>query len=542
MRLNYLSFTGLLGLLAAACASPANPETDDVVSSESDLAAAGIGEACSAPVRSADGAYVAVDLCPSGGAAGQVLRVDLATNATTVVATYPATDRIENLSERGGAFVFDVLREVDAAGDATRGIEVHVHDWALAAGRTIATAPIEGVAGDFHRLAVLGLTEDGTNVFYAASAPTAQSPDAELARRLMVAPATGTAAPAAVDLGDAVIPNDMRFSTSGDSIVGHALSLDANNAVGEKLYLVESRGASGPRLVGKPRASFVSPALADAKPGKPSKPGKAWDGTRAWGLRANANETNDLVAFEPRNETEKVLESGLGLRIITSVGSDVIYTTRADVATGSEVTLKKIPAAGGTPVVLAQTTVPTRDHATVAFDLITVGTSGTYAVFRTVAPSATPSAFAPFERWLVKLDGSVPAEKLSGTGMTFMPDLSLGDRSMFFEQHSGGQVGRRSIDLRAGTVTSAGIALGYAQTVLVGDGSFLEIQSCTGSTFTDSWRQITHVTPNGSTTSPCGRNNWSNIPLALPGSPYVVFYAETGLATARRYQVAVVRP
>src|SRR5690349_15259461 len=210
MRLNSLSFVGLLGLLAGACAAPNAAETDEVVSSDSDLSAGGIGQACSAPVRSADGAYVAVDLCPTGGELGQVVRVDLTTNARSVVATYGANDRVENLSEQNGNFVFDVLKEVDASGGATRGIDVHVHDWALAGGRTISTAAIDGVAGDFHRLAVLKLTDDGSSVFYAASAAGAQAGDAELARRLMVAKAAGADAPVAVDLGEGAAANDMR--------------------------------------------------------------------------------------------------------------------------------------------------------------------------------------------------------------------------------------------------------------------------------------------------------------------------------------------
>lgn len=545
MRLNSLSFAGLLGVLAAACAAPSTGETDEVVSSESDLSAAGIGEACSAPVRSADGLYAAIDLCPTAGEGGKVIRFDLATNAVAVVATYPEIDRVENLSERGGVFVFDVLHEVDAAGEATRGIDVHVHDWALAAGRTIATAPIDGVAGDFHRLAVLGVTDDGSNVFYEANAP-AGGADAELARRLMIAPVSGSTAPVAVDLGEAVVPSELRFSTSGDSIVAHAAAFDANGAAGEKLYVVESRGASGPRLAAKPRASFASNAFKALPPqamgAKPATKPKAWDGTRVFGVRENANETNDLVTFDPRTETEKVLESGLGLRLVTTVGDDLVYAVRTDVATGSDVTLKRIPAAGGTPTVLAQTNVPSRDHAKVAFDLVAVGSSGTYGVFRTISNSSSPTAWAPFERWLVKLDASTPAEKLPGTANSFLADQSLGDRFLFLEAHSNGQYGRKSIDLRTGEITSAGVMQGFAQSVLVGDGSFLEIESCVGPTFGDIWRQIRHVTPAGSTTGPCGRNNWTNVALALPGSPFVVFYSETPTALGKRYPVAVVRP
>src|SRR5262245_46581688 len=111
MRLNSLSFVGLLGLLAGACAAPSAGETDEVVSSDSNLSAAGIGLGCSAPVRSADGAYAAVDLCPTAGQLGQILRIDLSTNALTTVATYGANDRVENLSEQDGLFVFDVLHE-----------------------------------------------------------------------------------------------------------------------------------------------------------------------------------------------------------------------------------------------------------------------------------------------------------------------------------------------------------------------------------------------------------------------------------------------
>lgn len=544
MRMNCLSFLGFAGLFVAACSAP-SIEADEVVSSESDLSAAGIGEACSAPIRSADGAYVAVNLCPAHGAAGQLLRIDLATNASTVVTTYPATDRIENLSEQGASFVFDVLHEVDAAGEATRGIDVHVHDWSLSGGRTIATAALDGVAGDFHRLAVLRLTDDGASIFYAASGAGGMGGDVELARRLMIAPAAGSDAPVAVDLGDGANADALRFSTSGDSIVGHEVALDANNAVGEKLYLVESRGASGPRLVGKPRAAFASPVMkaAAGAPGQAKKAERAWDGTRAWGLREGANETNDLVTFEPRNGTEKVLESAVGLRIITSASGDIVYTTRNDVAAGSEVTLKKIPAAGGTPVVLAQATVPTRDHAKVAFDLVAVGSSGAYAVFKSIVPTSTPSTWAPFERWLVKLDGSIPAEKLGGQGTSFTSnDSALGDRFLYLEPHSNGQLGRKTIDLRTGEVSSAGIMLGYAQTVLVGDGSFLEIEACQGGTFGESWRQIRHVTRTGEDLGPCGRNNWTASHLAIAGSPAVVFFSELPAATGNRYPVAVVKP
>lgn len=535
MRMNSLPFLGLVSLVAAACSAPSNLETDEVVSSDSDLSASGIGEACSAPVRSADGLYALVDLCAAHGAAGQVLRIDLATSASTVVVTYPATDRIENLEGRGGSFVFDVLREVDAAGAATRGIDVHVHDWSLASGRTITTAPLAGVAGDFHKLAALGLTEDGKSVFYAASAE--QATDEEIARRLVVAPATGSDAPAAVDLGAGVRSDDLKFSTFGDSIVAHEVALDANGAVGEKLHLVESRGASGPRLVGSPRAAFASGATA-----KSGKKAKAWDGTRAWGLREGANETNDLVTFDPRTSTETVLETALGLRIITAVGGDIVYATRSDVAAGSEVTLKRIPAAGGAPTILAQTTVPTRDHAKVAFDLVAVGASGTYAVFKTIS-SATVSSWSPFERWLVKLDGSVPAQKLAGTGNSLIADDSaVGDSFLFLEAHANGQYGRRLIDLRDGTVSSGGLMLGYADSILVGDGSFLELESCSGPTFGDTWKQIRHVTRSGEQLGPCGRNNWTESHLVIAGSPFVVFYSEHPTANGNRYPVAVVKP
>lgn len=546
MRMNSLSFLGLASLLAAACSAPSNVETDEVVSSESDLSASGIGEACSAPVRSADGLYALVDLCPAHGQAGRLLRIDLATNAMTDVVTYPATDRVENLSESGGSFVFDVLHEVDAAGEATRGIDVHVHDWALAGGRTITTAALAGVAGDFHRLAVLRLTDDGASVFYAASGAGGQGGDAELARRLLVAPASGTDAPVAVDLGEGANADNIRFSTSGDSIVGHELALDASNAIGEKLHLVESRGASGPRLVGSRRAAFASPVMTEAAgaPGQAKKKkARAWDGSRAWGLREGANETNDLVSFDPRSGSEKVLESALGLRIITSIGGDVIYTTRADVATGSEVTLKRIPAAGGTPTVLAQATVPTRDHAKVAFDLVALGASGTYGIFRSIVPTSTPSTWAPFERWLVKLDGSAPAVQLSGQGASFSAiDNALGDRFLYLEAHSNGQAGRKTVDLRTGEVSSAGVMPSYAQSILVGDGSILEVETCQGGTFSEPWRQLRHITRTGEVVGTCGRNNWSTSSLTIEGSPVVVFFSELPTATGVRYPVAVVKP
>ena len=53
----------------------------------------------------------------------------------------------------------------------------------------------------------------------------------------------------------------------------------------------------------------------------------------------------------PDQFVSRVLESGLGLRIVTTIGGDIVYVTRADVATGSDVTLKRIPAGGGTPTV-----------------------------------------------------------------------------------------------------------------------------------------------------------------------------------------------
>lgn len=535
MRMNSLPFIGLTSLFAAACSAPSAVENDEVVSSESDLSASGIGVACSAPVRSSDGAYVAVDLCPANGELGRLLRIDLATTAMTVVATYPASDRLENLSEHGGAFAFDILHEIDAAGAATRGIDVHVHDWSLAAGRTIATAALDGVAGDFHKLAVVKLTDDGTGVFYAASAE--QAGDEELARRLLVAPATGNDAPKAIDLGEGVLADALKFSTSGDSIVAHEVALDASGAVGEKLHLVESRGAAGPRLVGSPRAAFASTMM-----GKGKKTGKAWDGSRAWGVREGANETNDLVTFDPRSGTEKILESSLALRIVTSVGADILYTTRSDLATGSEVTLKKIAAAGGTPIVLAQTTVPTRDHAKVAFDVIAVGSSGSYGIFKTI-PGATVSSWSPFERWLVKLDGATPAQKLGGTGSSYSEnDTALGDSFLYVEAHANGQYGRRLVDLRDGTVASGGIMQGFADSILTGDGSFVELEYCQGPTFGDTWRQIRHVTRSGEVVGPCGRNNWSDSHLVIAGSPVVVFFSEEPAALGNRYPVAIVKP
>jgi hypothetical protein len=340
----------------------------------------------------------------------------------------------------------------------------------------------------------------------------------------------------------------MLFSTSGDTVVGHALAPDANGAPGEKLYLVESRGASGPRLVGSPRGAFQSAlmkkgAANGAANGAAKKAPRAWDGSRAWGVREGANETNDLVSFDPRNGAESILESALGLRIITSVGSDIIYTTRADVATGSDVTLKSIPAAGGTAKVLAQVNVPTRDHAKVAFDLIAAGASGKYGVFRSVVGSAAPSAWSPYERWLVKLDGSTPAEKLAGQGNSFNSgDTAVGDRFLVLEPHSTGQLGRRTIDLATGEISSAGIMQSYAQTVLAGDGSFFEIEYCPGGTFGETWRQVRHVTRTSEVVGPCGRTNWTTAHIAIAGSAAVVFYGEQPGAAGTRYPVAVLKP
>ena len=118
-------------------------------------------------------------------------------------------------------------------------------------------------------------------------------------------------------------------------------------------------------------------------------------------------------------------------------------------------------------------------------------------------------------------------------------------QQLYQEQHSNGQMGRHFVDLATGDITSGGISLSYGQTILVGDRSIIELESCVGGGgggFGDRLLQIKHTAADGTTTTgPCGRNNWSTVPLAIQGSGVVVFYSEQTTAAGKRYPVAVIK-
>ncbi len=509
----------VLGSLLVAASSLAGcfaPEEDDADRSEADLTSTSeFGAGCSAPVRSDDGAYVVLDLCPADGAAGRVVRLDIASGEKQEVATYPATDRLERLSAKGSRFFFGVRHEVDRAGRATAGIDVSVHDWSLTQSRTIPTAPPSGAPGGFRTLETLMLSADGSHIAFSAS-------DGALASYLFVAPVTGDVAPIGVDLG---IPSDeLRWSASGASFVGH--QADPTPWTGETLVLVDVGGAETATIVGKRHVSFNSFEFGQGGARRQSP----FDGARVVGFKKNADGSFSVGTSDPRTGEEKVLDTAPVLSIVSDLGSDILYTRVTDVAEGGvKRELVKMPRAGGEPTILVEKTTETLDELAYGFDPLALEAGGSVGVFQTREGTATVLL-------LVKLDGS-GAEEMSA--------LRVGEQvgsKLLLEYMPSGEGAAPSfdvLDLQTGERTSAG-ASSRKPAVMAGDGSVFQLEPCR---MEDGSSGISVTRPaSGGAPGACARMPWAVTPLAAPSSGAIVFYSSYGPFPNYRYDVGIVKP
>jgi hypothetical protein len=512
------SCVALVALAAAGCGSTPEGGADHAAA---DLSATGLAEACSAPVRSDDGAFFALDLCPTAKAPGRVVRVAIASGEQTEIATYPATDRIEQLGAKGPHVYFATKHVVDASGRATAGIDVTVRDWSLTAGRTVAASAPPGVTGSFGALRTLVLTADGSHVAFSASADAGAG---ALATFLLVAAVNGTSAPVALDL--AIPSGALRWSTAGGALVGH----DPDDAfTGETLVLVETGGEAVATLAGKRHVALSSYAFGQGG----TRPQEPFDGVRVVGFKQTEADGSVVGTVDPKTGEEKVLDAAPILRVVTDLGPDILYArvTQPEGTGGFVRDLVKQPRAGGAKTVLLSGEGPSFDALRYGFDPLAVSKTGAFAVF------GTRNAAGADERWLVKLDGGSPAVKLP-------PKVTvreqIGDR-VLLEDASAIAAAFVLLDLASGTQSPLGPATAGAFASLVGNGSLVELQECTTDAGTVG-TSVRHTTGQASDTSECTWMPWASIPLSAPGSDAIVFYSSWGPFPDYRYDVGVVKP
>lgn len=505
---------GLFAALASFVAGCTQQPTEDFDRAEADLSTSQFDEACSQPVRSDDGKYLLLDLCPKGSRPGRIVRVEVATGTQTQVMTYPASDRVERLSANGPMFSFGIRHAVDGLGRATNGIDVVVQAWTLAKGRTIPAAAPTGVSGAFGALQMLMLTADGEHVAFSAL-------DGELARFLFVAPLTGDAAPAALDVG--VASTDLRWSAAESSLVGHA----PDAAPGEKLILVDVGGDGVARIAATRHVGWTSFAFGQGGTRKQ----EPFDGMRVVGFKV-APDAQSVGTVDPRTGEEKVLDSAPLLSIVTDLGDDVLYARVTEAAGGGFVReLVKQPRAGGDKTVLVSSTGASLDDLRYGFEPIAVSKTAGFGVFATYTAGGA-------ERFLVKLDGSAPATAL-GPKVRLLEQV--GDRVLVVDGGADPAV-FQTLDLATGTFTTLGPSGGeHAFANLVGDGSIVQLEPCT-TVQGRAGRSVRHTTSAGSTSSECSWMPWASVPMAVAGSDTLVFFNAHGPFPDYRYDVGIVKP
>lgn len=479
-------------------------------SSEADLATTGFDEACSAPVRSDDGQYVALDLCPTKKAGtGKIVRLNVTNGSQTVVATYPVTDRVERIVTKGNTFVFAIRHGVDSKGRATKGIDVHVHDWALEKSRTVAAPLPDGGTGKFTSLGTLLLSANGSHVAFAAA-------DGDLAKHLVVSSASGTKV---LELETSAA--EMQWSTAGNALVGHA-----PGASGETLYVVDLTAAGGV-LSGKRRVDYKSSPFGEGG----TRPQHPFDGTRVLGLKRGAN-GNAIGSVDVRTGTETVLDTAPVLRLVSDVGPDVLYATVTEKDGTFTRSLVKQARTGGAKKVLVSSTAPAQADLLFGFEPLALSTK--WGLFYTVTGGAKPSQ----ERWLVKLDGS-KAEKLDEK--VTVVGTAVGERIVVVDA-TGSVAELKTLDLATGTFTSLGAYLaGGPQSILAGDGSVIELEDCKLPTGGPGLA-VRRISAGANETLPCALMPWAEAPIATPGSGALVFYSAWGAFPDDRYSVGIVNP
>jgi hypothetical protein len=515
----------LLGSLLALSASIVGcfgPHGEDAESADSDLSTGELGTACSAPVRSEDGKYVLLDVCPAGAELGHIVRLEIANGDKKDVTTYPGTDRIESLSAVGSRFFFGVRHAVDRSGRATAGIDVKVHDWSLTSARTIATAPPSGVDGTFRTLEALMLSADGSHVAYSAT-------DGALANYLFVAPAFGDGAPVGLDLG--IASGELRWSASGASFVGH--QVDDTSWTGETLVLVDLGAESGATLVGKRHTSFNSFEFGQGG----ARRQEPFDGTRVVGFKNAEGGQQSVGTVDPRTGEEKILDTAPLLSIVTDLASDILYSRVTEVPEGGgfKRDLVKLPRAGGTPAVLLSTTAPTRDEVAYGFEALALSTTGKVGLFATRQGAPNETAVI-----IVKLDGS-GADQINGK-VRFVGQV--GERALIenLPQGDGAVASFDLLDLATGTSASIGSSNRKAAH-LVGDGTAVQFEECTTAQGAPGFSILQPSTGGPGVALPCARMPWAtSAPLAAPNSNALVFYSSYGAFPNYRYDIGIVKP
>lgn len=519
--LNLIPVAVLASLAAVGCAPAAE---EDVDAADSDLTTSPFDEACSAPIRSEDGKYVALDLCPKNNNPGKVVRVDIATGTQTTITTYPAADKVDRLAQKGDKVFFAIRHTVDGNGRATGGVDVVVRDWALAAdvvGRTITPAAPTGVNGSFGSVGALLLSEDGKSVAFSAG-------DTVLANFLFVAPISGNAAPTALNLE--VSTANLRWSTSGATFVGH--DPDDTMWTGEKLYVVDANGDNGQAtLVGSRHVDWTSFEFGQGG----TRAQEPFDGTRVVGFKVAPNEQS-IGTVDPRTGEEKVLDKAPLLSIVTDLNQDVLYARVTEVpgAGGFVRELVRQPRAGGEKKILIVSPGAAQAELVYGFDPIALTKTSAYGVFGT-RTGATGVA----ERFVVKLDASAPAVKL---GDKVRVIEQLGDRVLVEDATPTAPV-FQTLDLNTGAFTTIGPSgAAGAFATLAGDGSIVQLKECT----TDQGfmgLSVKRTAADGtSEASTCAWMPWASIPLVAPGSGSIVYYSSSGPFPNYRYEIGIVKP
>lgn len=508
-----LSFYSLVG-----CA-PSDEEP--VAEGGSDLSTSQFDEACSEPVRSADGKYMAVDLCPKANVPGRIVRVDIASGEQAPIATYAATDRVDQLGSRGDLVLAAIRHAVDANGRATSGIDVIVRDWALSTerGRTLTPVVPTGVTGSFGALTPLVLSEDGSHVTFAAI-------DTALAAHLFVAPVNGQAAPVSIDLG--VAAASLRWSARGNTLVGH--QSDATPQTGEKLFVIEVGGDSVGKLVGSRHVDWASFEFGQGG----TRRQEPFDGKRVVGFRSTPD-LQSIGTVDPRTGEETVLDSAPNLQIVTDHGADVLYSRVTAVEAGGSSgfvrELVKQSREGGQKTVLVSSSGAAMTELSFGFEPLALSKDGAFGVFATrTGPTSTE------ERFLVRLDGSVAATKLDAK-VKLLDDV--GDLVLVVDA-SASPTTFKILDLRTGELAALAPA-GGAPPILVGDGSIIQLNDCRTEAGLPG-QAVKRTTTAGSETSTCAWMPWASSSLAVPGSSAVVFFASYGPMPNYRYDIGVVKP
>jgi hypothetical protein len=355
LRRTMIPASGLL--LALGCSSP---DDDFVTSSDAQLSAVrALDQVCSRPVVSPDGKYAIIDQCvKSPVEPGSVVRMDLATGATTTLATLSTGDEVVTLSANFGMMTFRIHHFTSDVSD------VHAFNWTLTKHRVFNVAGRNGFA--ISNRTHLAFSNKAGEIFVAPLSGTSQA--SKLSNPVdgnFEATSDGFHSSAHVGFS---IPRVFTVTTSGGTIVESPVRDLANS----KLELMDNANWT---------ENFPTASPFD---------GKTW-----LGIRQSANDER-IVAWNPMTNSETNVTASSGL-----YRANVIFVRTREVGGIWETSLVATPRVGGAETVLVQRTAATKARLP-SLSLTGWAEDRAYALVAIVCSDATCAR--SYE--LVKLDGS----------------------------------------------------------------------------------------------------------------------------------------